>query len=86
MRTELAGNVDLQAIQTYPSIQFIEALLASWLLRASAEIETIARHILSACVPSYLQAAMLKRIEQPTMFPSKTIVLRGRIALKFGFP
>ena len=40
LKMELSGNVDPNASQAYPSIQFLEVLLASWLLTSQHRLET----------------------------------------------
>ena len=85
LQVSFSGTVDPSACKAYPSIQFLESLLASWLLRTVRDMKPIARHIVTVCVPSYLQAAMHKRIEQPMSIPSKICILYGQTSLDLAF-
>ena len=85
LQVSFSGTVDPSASKANPSIQFLESLLASWLLRTVRDMKPIARNIVTVCVPSYLQAAMHKRIEQPMIVPSKTTIVYGRTSLDLAF-
>ena len=85
LKVDLAGTMDLDAAHRYPSIRFLEALMGSWMLRSGHDLKNMARHIITICVPSYLQATMLKRIEQPRVIPSRSSITYGRIALDLSF-
>ena len=86
LQVSFSGTVDPSACKAYTSIQFLESLLASWLLRTVRDMKPIARHIVTVCVPSYLQAAMHKRIEQPMSIPSKISFCTGARVLILHFP